>query len=412
MGKDTPCKVHKCKADEVPEIMRKEKCADGGLYQLPPKDSRDIAVDFSGRVPSRMPVWDEAGSGSWGADDEEEEYHVDLTLNPESNTYYAGDVANRIWRAVYQENCFKQAQESEMCVEERLFYRLVSGLHASISVHIAANFHITSKPGERKQFRHQLEEFERRIEQFPDRIRNMYTTYLFVARSISKVKDTLAVHNYSTGHPTEDELLVKEMDRLLNCRLLCMDTFDEAPLFNGGEVTKTYIKQMQEKMANITRLMDCLTCEKCRLWGKVQTLGLGTALRIVMTNTTLDSLQRSEVVALINLFRQLSYSVNSVDRMRELLNAERNAAKAPASEEVETKQQQQQEEKTHHEKEKEEADTPAMVVARRVQEKLKECLVHLRETVEGAVAGDRSKRGLVVAVGASMVSFLLMRLMF
>lgn len=27
--------------------------------------------------------------------------------------------------------------------------------------------------------------------------------------------------------------------------------------------------------------MDCVGCEKCRLWGKLQVLGLGTALKIL-----------------------------------------------------------------------------------------------------------------------------------
>ncbi|GAB2257521.1 hypothetical protein Droror1_Dr00023580 [Drosera rotundifolia] len=30
-------------------------------------------------------------------------------------------------------------------------------------------------------------------------------------------------------------------------------------------------------------LMDCVGCEKCRLWGKLQILGLGTALKILFS---------------------------------------------------------------------------------------------------------------------------------
>lgn len=29
--------------------------------------------------------------------------------------------------------------------------------------------------------------------------------------------------------------------------------------------------------------MDCVGCEKCRLWGKLQVLGLGTALEILFS---------------------------------------------------------------------------------------------------------------------------------
>ena len=27
--------------------------------------------------------------------------------------------------------------------------------------------------------------------------------------------------------------------------------------------------------------MDCVGCDKCRLWGKIQTTGLGTALKVL-----------------------------------------------------------------------------------------------------------------------------------
>ena len=30
--------------------------------------------------------------------------------------------------------------------------------------------------------------------------------------------------------------------------------------------------------------MDCVTCEKCRVWGKLQILGLGTAIKILMSS--------------------------------------------------------------------------------------------------------------------------------
>ena len=39
--------------------------------------------------------------------------------------------------------------------------------------------------------------------------------------------------------------------------------------------------------------MDCVGCEKCRLWGKLQVLGLGTALNILFSvNNENDPAQR------------------------------------------------------------------------------------------------------------------------
>lgn len=40
-------------------------------------------------------------------------------------------------------------------------------------------------------------------------------------------------------------------------------------------------------------LMDCLGCEKCRLWGKLQVLGLGTALKILFSVDGPESLDQT-----------------------------------------------------------------------------------------------------------------------
>lgn len=40
-------------------------------------------------------------------------------------------------------------------------------------------------------------------------------------------------------------------------------------------------------------IMDCVGCEKCRLWGKLQILGLGTALKILFTVNGEDNLRNN-----------------------------------------------------------------------------------------------------------------------
>lgn len=41
--------------------------------------------------------------------------------------------------------------------------------------------------------------------------------------------------------------------------------------------------QSQSQGFSINALMDCVGCEKCLLWGKLQVLGLGTALKILFS---------------------------------------------------------------------------------------------------------------------------------
>ncbi|KAJ7330752.1 protein folding in endoplasmic reticulum [Desmophyllum pertusum] len=76
--------------------------------------------------------------------------YVDLLRNPEKFTGYEGFSAQRIWNNIYKENCFKPAYDGKnygvvtsknvdkMCLEKRVFYRMMSGLHASINIHLSA----------------------------------------------------------------------------------------------------------------------------------------------------------------------------------------------------------------------------------------------------------------------------------
>ena len=40
-------------------------------------------------------------------------------------------------------------------------------------------------------------------------------------------------------------------------------------------------EEFKAHFRNVTRIMDCVGCDKCRLWGKVQTTGIATALKIL-----------------------------------------------------------------------------------------------------------------------------------
>lgn len=52
----------------------------------------------------------------------------------------------------------------------------------------------------------------------------------------------------------------------------CPVPFDEGRLWKGAE-GPALREQLRASFQNITRIMDCVGCEKCKLWGKLQTLG-------------------------------------------------------------------------------------------------------------------------------------------
>ena len=76
--------------------------------------------------------------------------------------------------------------------------------------------------------------------------------------------------------------------------------------------------------------MDCVACEKCRLWGKLQVSGLGTALKILFSygdRTNDYQLSRTEVVSLLNAFGRLSSSLSEKELFEEMLRERARASR-------------------------------------------------------------------------------------
>ncbi|KAL7249785.1 hypothetical protein ACSBR1_011877 [Camellia fascicularis] len=314
------CSVCECPETEFPEIFKKPPrglpsddlvCQEGK-----PQATVDRTLDskaFRG--------WMEVDN-PWTNDDEtdnSEMAYVNLQLNPERYTGYAGPSARRIWDAVYSENCPKYSS-GEICQEKKVLYKLISGLHSSISIHIAADYLLDESTN---LWGKNLELMHDRVLRYPDRVRNLYFTFLFVLRAVTKAADYLEQAEYDTGNHAEDLKAQSMMRQLLynpKLQAACPLPFDEAKLWQGQSEPELK-QQIQKQFRNISALMDCVGCEKCRLWGKLQVLGLGTALKILFSVNDQNypdqilHLQRNEVIALVNLLNRLSESVKLVNEM-------------------------------------------------------------------------------------------------
>uniref|UniRef100_A0A915MUW8 Uncharacterized protein n=1 Tax=Meloidogyne javanica TaxID=6303 RepID=A0A915MUW8_MELJA len=158
------------------------------------------------------------------AEDEnfDELHYVNLAKNPERYTGYKGNSALKVWKSIYSENCFKpdpkfdknfllQPTPIGMCLEKRVFYRLISGLHSAITVSIAANNY---KPapvgfGEGTWFRN-TKMFTDRFgtkwsKEGPERLKNIYFTFMLELRALVKAGPYIQQSKFFyTGNKNED----------------------------------------------------------------------------------------------------------------------------------------------------------------------------------------------------------------
>eukprot|EP00903_Cladosiphon_okamuranus_P017822 g16401.t1 len=336
--------------DDCSEQIRKEKaCQENSEAE---RDFGKVDHTHSSPVEDEFIPWSEKADGSvWGLQDEGGEgfQYVNLELNPEKFTGYSGASAARVWGSIYWENL--RGYQDNACMEKRILFRLLSGLHSSIMTQIANQYRFddgTWGPN--------IQMFVNAVGMHPDRLTNMYFAYVLVLRAIGKARPFLMAYEFDTGNAEDDKLTRELISELVSAEQeeeagmvsvgqelrvqddsvpMCLRGFDEKGLFGAGEASgdvvfdaaqaegSTALKQeFMHTFHNISRIMDCVGCESCKLWGKLETLGLGTALKIMLFSSDeegkkeLASLSRNELIALVNTAAQLAKSVGSVPEWR------------------------------------------------------------------------------------------------
>lgn len=274
---------------------------------------------------------------------------VNLLDNPERFTGYIGSSPGRIWRAMYSENCFKPdnldpnsfltaSVVRSMCIEKRVFYRVVSGLHACINLHVAASYPIVSggfppRPtvwGPNVTMFDMFFDPQRTWGEGPSRLRNMYFTYLLLLRALVRGAP-LWQRGFHTGDAAQDVAAQRMVNEVIAASSTCATTFDESLMFSGQSAALK--EEFSQRFKNISRIMDCVGCEKCRMWGKVQIQGLGAAMKILFSKpgplfSTLR-LKRNEVVAFFATFARFSQALHELDLFRQLKGLPRSSPPWP-----------------------------------------------------------------------------------
>lgn len=163
--------------------------------------------------------------------------YVNLKLNPERWTAYNG---SHVWNAIYHENCFaKMGEFEEMCYEERVLYRLLSGMHASTNIHIALAFNPPSKAKGRKVWSSSPQRFMDLYGNKPEYLKNLYFSFVVLLRALRRAGPYLYNLPF-TGSGSDEEARNTQylVRRLLDSQLMTscnsvFEAFDESLMFSG-----------------------------------------------------------------------------------------------------------------------------------------------------------------------------------
>jgi ERO1-like protein beta len=305
--------------------------------------------------------------------------YVNLVDNPERFTGYSGAGAQQVWEAIYRENCFHKPEApadistgpqspfgfsnpmqagaaldlrnvikthekrqgvqqaiargsgitpvdeldfDDECVEKRVFYRVISGMHASISTHLCWDY-MNQTTG---QWFPNVTCYKERLHNYPERISNLYFNYALLVRAVAKLRGHLPSYTFCSADPEQDrqtKALVLQLSRAIGNG---GEVFDESAMFKSPDAAGLK-EDFRNRFRNVSRIMDCVGCDKCRLWGKLQTNGYGTALKVLFefdekTPSKDPPLRRTELVALMNTLDRVSHSLIAIGEFKRMLGAQ------------------------------------------------------------------------------------------
>jgi len=288
---------------------------------------------------------------AWARLDPPSQDYYDLEQYPETYTAYNG---SHVWHFVYDKLCFRAAAAREekqrrddapldddalddaAALDSALdsdfddddwravFDRAVSGVHASISCHVAEGY-----PDESAV----QAEFDRRVGHHPDRVANVHFALAVVLTALREAKASLLAYDYDIQQGEDATKKTRNLAHRIATQPILDDddlatvaaTLREAGMMANECVLavnqdkqfleESGIWQMRQRSRAMLRLMDCIACGVCRLHGKVCWFGLATAFKLIYSDRRTKPLARVEVAALIVALEKLASSVRFINEM-------------------------------------------------------------------------------------------------
>ena len=244
--------------------------------------------------------------------------YYDVQAFPEGYTGYDG---SEVWNFIHNTICFEGIKDNDEHWKAD-FNKAVSGLHSMISAQVTRGIQDKVDAGEAftndEVWRDPDVEFKRRLSPKGDNplaLENLYFGYMVLLKAASKAKPVIM-----DG--------CTKVDRAAG---LTLGSFLDVPILNdrsvavAGRKLEDHIRRNQGSVESLwearmrtrelVRIMNCVQCNKCRLHGKISTMGISTALQILASDGgRLPSLHRVEIATLLATLLKFSTAVDFCQR--------------------------------------------------------------------------------------------------
>ena len=299
--KSSQCQICECDENEVPKIWT-QPTHSGEFLNTKIDDPFNKWVDKY-TINTKQWLLEEDVDSKDGS-------YVNLLKNPEGYTGYRGA---HIWNAIFKENCLSDKYNS-LCKEDKIFFTIFSGWLSNTNFQIGMNFHDNVK---NTSYINVTMLTERLLYQ-KERIDNFLFLYSLVIKAVNKAREFLLEYNYESGNKVEDENTKNLISTIFRDNSDNLKYLEDA--FVGTEQELKHFLESQKiseliiRFRNISSIIDCVTCSKCRMHAKLEVFGMGTMLKILFANKLelKESISRNELVSFINLFAKLSRNVGYI----------------------------------------------------------------------------------------------------
>ena len=303
------CYICSCENNEIPDIWRQ------------PEHGGD---PINSKIDDPFLKWTDKftlSSKQWLLEkdiDSKEGTFVNLLKNPEGYTGYRGP---HIWDAIFRENCFSD-RFMNLCKEDKTFYRIFSGWLSNTNMQIGINFH--NKETNKTYLNVSM--ITSRLLNSKERVDNLFFLYSLMIKAFKKAEPLLIEYDYHSGNKEEDEKTLALLNELFNSEGEEINYLSEA--FNETTADFEYfmhsnkINELVSRFRNISSIIDCVSCSKCRMHAKLEVFGMATMLKIMFSNNyeLKESLLRNELVSFVNLFAKLSKTISYIKYINDTIN--------------------------------------------------------------------------------------------